>query len=110
MFVFFLKMQNTQCGYNRSLSSLMDTLVLKMRKLRLKDLPGYKELLRLTPPLTRGQPRKGMLVRQMQDSKPPTWSQIKKLMDVAMIITSSLGMAGNPTVTGGTGHNNNTGG
>jgi hypothetical protein len=40
MFVFFLNMQNTQCGYHGSLSSLMDPLVPKMRRLRLEDAPG----------------------------------------------------------------------
>jgi hypothetical protein len=38
-------------------------------------------------------------VRQTGDSKPPTWGQIKKLMDMAMMVTGSLGMAGNPTAT-----------
>jgi hypothetical protein len=38
MFVFFLKVQNTQCGYHLSLSSLMDPLVLNIRSLRLEDL------------------------------------------------------------------------
>jgi hypothetical protein len=40
MLVLFLKMQNTQCGYHRGLSSLMDPLVPKMRRLRLEDSPG----------------------------------------------------------------------
>jgi hypothetical protein len=35
----------------------------------------------------------------MQYSEPPTWGQIKKLMDMAMMITCSLGIAGNPTAT-----------
>jgi hypothetical protein len=37
MFVFFLKMQNTQCGYHCGFSSLMDPLVPKMRRLSLED-------------------------------------------------------------------------
>jgi hypothetical protein len=56
--MFFLKMQNTQYGYHCGLSSLIDTLVLKMRKLRLEDLPQDRELIRLTPSLTIRQPRK----------------------------------------------------
>jgi hypothetical protein len=48
MFVFFLKMKNTQCGYHHSLSSLMNPLVPKMRRLRLEDSPRDRELLRLT--------------------------------------------------------------
>jgi hypothetical protein len=35
----------------------------------------------------------------MWDSEPPTWGQIKKLMDMVTMVTSSLGMAENPTVT-----------
>jgi hypothetical protein len=35
----------------------------------------------------------------MQDSEPPTWSKIKKVMDVVRMLTGSLEMAGNPTVT-----------
>jgi hypothetical protein len=35
----------------------------------------------------------------MQDSEPTTWCQIKKLMDMAMMVTDSLGIAGNPTGT-----------
>jgi hypothetical protein len=99
MFVFFLKMQNTQCGYHHSLSSLMDPLVLKMKKLNLKDLPWDRKQLRLTPPLTRGWSRKWPMTRQTQDSEPPTWGQIKKLMDMPMMVTSSLGMTGNTTAT-----------
>jgi hypothetical protein len=53
MFVFFLKVWNTQCGYHRGLSSLTDPLVPKIRRLRLEDWPRDRELLRLTPPLTR---------------------------------------------------------
>jgi hypothetical protein len=71
MFVFFLKVQNTQCGHHHSLSSLMDPLVLKMKRLRLEDLPRDREPLRLTPPLTRRQLRKHLLGRQIQDSEPP---------------------------------------
>jgi hypothetical protein len=99
MFVFFLKVQNIQCGYHHCLSSLMDPLVPKMRRLRLEDSALDREPLRLTPPLTRGQPRRWLLVRQTQDSEPPTWGQIKKLMDIAMMVTSSLRMVGNPTAT-----------
>jgi hypothetical protein len=80
MLVFFLKMQNTQCGYYHGLSSLRGPLVLKMRRLRLEDSPWDRELLRQTPQLTRRQSRKWPLVRQTQDSEPPTWGQIKKLM------------------------------
>jgi hypothetical protein len=43
--------------------------------------------------------KKQPLAKQMQDSEPPMWSQIKKLMDMVMIVTSSLGMSGNPTAT-----------
>jgi hypothetical protein len=39
------------------------------------------------------------LVRQTRDSESPTWGQIEKLMDTAMMVTSSLGMAGNPSAT-----------
>jgi hypothetical protein len=46
----------------------MDPLVLKIRRLRLKDSPQDKEPLRLTSPLTRRQIRKQPLVRWMQDS------------------------------------------
>jgi hypothetical protein len=99
MFVFFLKVQNTQCGYHRGLSSLMDPLVPKMRRLSLEDSPQDRKPLRLTPPPTRGQPKKWLLVRQTQDNEPPTWGQIKKLMDMAMMVTGSLGMTGNPTAT-----------
>jgi hypothetical protein len=70
-----------------------------MRRLRLQDLPQDREQLRLTPPSTRGQPRKQLLVRQTQDSDPPTWVQIKKLMDMATMVISSLWIAGNPTAT-----------
>jgi hypothetical protein len=35
----------------------------------------------------------------MQDGEPPTWGQIKKLMDMVMMVTSNLGMAGNPIAT-----------
>jgi hypothetical protein len=82
IFVFFLNVQNTQCRYHCSLSSLMDPLVLKMRRLSLEDSPRNRELLRLTPPPTRGQPRKWPLVRQTQDSEPSTWDQIKTLIDM----------------------------
>jgi hypothetical protein len=34
-----------------------------------------------------------------QNSEPPTWDQMKKLMDRATMVTSRLGMAGNPTAT-----------
>jgi hypothetical protein len=95
MFAFFLKVQNTQCGYHHSLSSLMDPLIPKMRKLRPQD----RKPLKLTPQLTGGWSRKWPLVRQKQDSEPPTWGQIKKLMDMATMVTSSLGMAGNSTAT-----------
>jgi hypothetical protein len=91
--------ENTQCGYHQGFSSLMDPLVLKMRRLRLEDSPQDRELLRLTPQLTRGQPRKWPLARQMQDSESPTWGQIKILMDMVTMVTSSLGMTGNPTAT-----------
>jgi hypothetical protein len=74
MFVFFLKMHNTKCRYHRSLSSLMDSLVPKMRRPRLEDSPWDREPLRLTPPLTRGWPRKQPLARQTRDSEPPTWT------------------------------------
>jgi hypothetical protein len=99
MLVFFLKVQNTQCGYHQSLSSLMDPLVPKMRRLRLEDSPWDRELLRLTLPLSRWWSRKWLLVRQTWDSEPPNWSQIKKLMDMVTMVTSSLGMTGNPTAT-----------
>jgi hypothetical protein len=77
----------------------MYPLVLKMRRLTLEDSPQDRELLRLIPPQTRGQPRRWPPVRQTQDSEPPTWGQIKKLMDMAMMVASNLGMAGNLTVT-----------
>jgi hypothetical protein len=32
-------------------------------------------------------------------NEPPTWGQIKKLMNMAMMVTGSLGMAGDPTAT-----------
>jgi hypothetical protein len=100
MFVFFLKAQNTQCGYHHGLSSFKDPLVPKMRRLRLEDSPALGQgALRLTLPLTRGWPRKWPLVREMWDSEPPTWGQIKKLMDMVMTVTSSLGMAENPIAT-----------
>jgi hypothetical protein len=35
----------------------------------------------------------------MQGSEPPTWGQIKKLVDMVTIVIGSLGMAGNPTAT-----------
>jgi hypothetical protein len=35
----------------------------------------------------------------MQDSEPPTWGQIKKLMDMVTMVTGSLSIAGNPTAT-----------
>jgi hypothetical protein len=55
MFVFFLKVQNTQCGYHHGLSSFMDLLVMKIRRrLSLEDLHRDRELLRLTHQLTRG--------------------------------------------------------
>jgi hypothetical protein len=77
----------------------MDSLVLKIRRLSLEDLSQDRETLRLTLPPTRGQPRKWLLVRQMQDSEPPIWGQIKKLMDMVTMVTGSLGMTGNPTST-----------
>jgi hypothetical protein len=49
--------------------------------------------------MTRGWPRKWLLARQTWDSDPPTWCQIKKLMDMAMMVTSNLRMAGNSTAT-----------
>jgi hypothetical protein len=57
MFVFFLKMQNTQSGCHCSLSSFMDPLVPKMRRLRLEDSPRDRTLLKLIPPPTRGRSR-----------------------------------------------------
>jgi hypothetical protein len=39
MLVIFLEVHNTQCGYHCSLSSFMDPLILKKRRLRLEDLP-----------------------------------------------------------------------
>jgi hypothetical protein len=77
----------------------MDPLILKMRRLSLEDSPQDREPLRLTPPLIRGRPRKWPLPRQMQDSEPPTWGQIKKLIDMATMVNGTLGMAGNPTAT-----------
>jgi hypothetical protein len=65
-----------------------------MRRLRLEDSPWDREPLRLIPPLTRG-----LLARQTWNSEPPTWGQIKELMDMIMMVTSNLGMAGNPTST-----------
>jgi hypothetical protein len=76
----------------------MDSLVPKMR-LRLEGSPQDREQLRLTPPPTRGWPRNQPLVRQSPDSKPPTWGQIKKLMAMATMVNSSLGIAGNPAAT-----------
>jgi hypothetical protein len=76
--MFFLKVPNTQCGYHGGFSSLVEPLSLKMRRLRLEDLPLDRELLRLTLPPTRRWPRKWPLARQMQHSKPPMWGQIKK--------------------------------
>jgi hypothetical protein len=43
MLAFFLKVQNTQCGYHLSLSSLIDLLVPMMRRLRLEDLLWDRE-------------------------------------------------------------------
>jgi hypothetical protein len=83
------------CG----LPSLVDPLVPKMRRLRLEDSPRDRELLRLIPPLTRGRPRRRPPVRQTWDTQPPTWGLIKKLMDMMTMVTSNLGMAGNPTAT-----------
>jgi hypothetical protein len=54
MRVFFLKVQNTQYRYHHGLLSLIDSLVLKIRRLRLVNSPQDREPLRLTPPLTRG--------------------------------------------------------
>jgi hypothetical protein len=99
MFVFFLKVQNTQCGYHHGLSTLMDPLVPKMRRLRLEEMPRDREPLRLIPPSTRGQPRRRLPARQIQNSVPPTWGQIKDLMDMTMMVTGNLGMDGNPTAT-----------
>jgi hypothetical protein len=99
MLVFFLKVQNTQHGYHHSLSSFTDSLIPKMRKVRLEDSPWDKEPLKLTPPSTIGWPRKWPMVRQTWDSEPPTWGQIKKQMDMATMITGSLEMAGSPTAT-----------
>jgi hypothetical protein len=96
MFVFFLKMQNTQCGYHHSLSSLMDPLVPKMRRLSLEDSPWDREPLRLTPPLTTGRTRKRLMARQTRDSEPPIWGQIKKLIDKVTMVISSLGWLGIP--------------
>jgi hypothetical protein len=93
MLVFFVKVQNTQYGYHRSLSSLMDPLVPKMRRLRLQYSHWDRELLRLIPPLIRGRPRRRPLARKMW---PPTWGQIKNMMT---IVTGNLGMARNPTTT-----------
>jgi hypothetical protein len=72
IFVFFLKMQDTQYVYYHSLPSLLDPLLPKKRRLRLEDYPRDKEGLRLTLALTRRQSRKWPLVRQIQDSEPPT--------------------------------------
>jgi hypothetical protein len=77
----------------------MDPLVPKMRRLRLEDFLRDREPLRLTPLLTRRQPRQRPLVRKTQDSEPPTWGQNEKLMDMVTMVTGSLGMAGNPTAT-----------
>jgi hypothetical protein len=98
VFVFFLKVQNTQCGYHHDLSSLMDPLVLN-EEVETGRLTQDRELLRLTSPLTKGWPRKWPLARQMWDSKPLTWDQIKKLMDMTTKVTGCLGMAGSPTAT-----------
>jgi hypothetical protein len=107
IFVFFLKMSNTQCGYHHSLSSLMDPLVPKMRRLRLEDLPQNREPLRLIPSPTRGRPRRQLPTRQMWDSEPPTWGKSKKLVTMATIETGNLW----PHHTaGGISHNHNTGG
>jgi hypothetical protein len=81
------------------LSKLIDPLVPKMRRLRLEDFPQDRELLWLAPQLTRRWSRKQLLARQTQDSEPPTWGQIKQLMDMVMMVIDSLGMAGNPTTT-----------
>jgi hypothetical protein len=43
----------------------MDPLVLKIRRLSLEDSCRDRDLLRLTPQLTRGQSRKQLLARQM---------------------------------------------
>jgi hypothetical protein len=86
MLTFFLKVQHTQRGYHRGLSSLMDKpLVPKMRRLRLEDSPQDSEPLKLIPPLTRGWPRRWPPARQ--ESEPPTWGQIKKLMDMVTMAT-----------------------
>jgi hypothetical protein len=77
----------------------MDPLVLKMRRLRLEDSLQDSEPLRLTPPLTGRWPRKQPLVTEMGESEPPTWGQIKKLMDMVMMVISSLELAGSPTAT-----------
>jgi hypothetical protein len=82
-----------------SFSSLIEPLVLKMRRLKLEDSPLGRELLKLTPQPIGWQPRKRLLARQTQNSEPPTWDQIKKLMDIVMTVTGSLGIAGNPTAT-----------
>jgi hypothetical protein len=53
MLVLFLKMQNTQCGYHRGLSSLMDPPGPKDEEAETGGLPQDREPLRLILPLTR---------------------------------------------------------
>jgi hypothetical protein len=72
MFVFFLKMQNIQCRYHHGFSSLMDPLVLQIRRLRLEDSSQDRDPLRLNPPLTKGWLRRWLLVRQTWDNELPT--------------------------------------
>jgi hypothetical protein len=81
------------------LSSFMDPLVPKMRRLRLEDFPWDMEPLRLIPPLTRGWPRRRPLARQTWNSKPPTWGQIKRPMDMVIMVAHNVGMTGNPVAT-----------
>jgi hypothetical protein len=69
-----------------------------MRRLRLEDSPQDREPLRLIPLLTRGQPRRRLPARQTQNIEPPTWGQMKKLMEMTTMVTGNLGMAGNPAM------------
>jgi hypothetical protein len=99
MFVFFLKMQNTRCRLPSWFIKPYGPSGPKDEETEMEDFPWDREPLRLIPPPTRGQPRKWLLARQTQNTEPSTWGQIKRLMDMAMMVTGNLGMAGNPTAT-----------
>jgi hypothetical protein len=98
MLILFLKVQNTQCGVIMACQASWIPWSQRWGW-DWKTCPGKGNHWGWLLHLAEGNQGNGHWQDKCGTVSPPTWNQIKQLMDMAMMVTSILGMACNPAVT-----------